>query len=107
MKTQPFAKPLDFADNEHQPLIKPSVSRCLHSGCVTLQPGEEVGVHSTKHYEEMLVILSGSGEGRIEGRKPLSLTAPMIAYIPPHTEHNVVNTGTEIMRYIYVVTEVE
>ena len=107
MSSGSFVKPLNFADRAHQPLLEPPASRCLHAGFVTLQPGAEVGVHSTKHYEEMLVILSGSGEGRIAGREPLKLTALQIAYISPHTEHNVVNTGAEVLRYVYVVTEVE
>ena len=105
--TEPFGKPLNFADSAYQPLLEPPASHRLNAGFVTLAPGEAVGVHSTKHYEEMLVILSGSGEGRIAGHEPLPLTAPQIAYIPPHTEHNVVNTGTEVMRYVYVVTDVE
>lgn len=75
----------------------------MRSGFVTLKPGESVGRHSTAGNEETLVILRGRGEAVIEGGPKLTLVAPMAAYIPPASHHNVTNTGTEPLQYVYVV----
>jgi mannose-6-phosphate isomerase-like protein (cupin superfamily) len=75
----------------------------MRSGFVRLKPGESVGWHSTEGNEESLVILHGSGAAMIEGAKDLGFKAPQLIYIPPATRHNVRNTGTEILEYVYVV----
>jgi len=75
----------------------------MRSGLVVLQPGKDCGWHSTDNYEEMIICLAGAGEVRSEGGPPRALAAGQYAYNPPHSRHNVVNTGSEAMRYIYVV----
>jgi mannose-6-phosphate isomerase-like protein (cupin superfamily) len=75
----------------------------LRSGFVRLKPGATVGWHTTGQNEETLVILHGKGEAQIEGAAAMPIGEKMIAYIPPATRHNVKNTGTEPLEYVYVV----
>jgi mannose-6-phosphate isomerase-like protein (cupin superfamily) len=75
----------------------------MRSGFVRLKPGETVGWHTTGEHEEALVILRGRGEARIEGEAALPVASAMEVYIPPATRHNVANTGSEMLEYVYVV----
>jgi len=75
----------------------------MRSGFVRLKPGETVGWHTTGHNEEALVILHGEGAALIEGRPEQKFCAPALAYIPPQTRHNVSNTGSQVLEYVYVV----
>ena len=75
----------------------------MRSGFVRLKPGETVGWHLTGQHEEALVILRGEGVALIDGHPKQAFVAPALAYIPPETRHNVQNTGTEILEYVYVV----
>ncbi len=79
----------------------------MHAGRVVLQSGETVGTHNTENYEEILIILHGSGEMVITGSAPLKLVTNSVAYCPPHTEHNVKNTGDCPLAYIYVASIAE
>jgi len=79
----------------------------MRSGLVRLAPGKTCGWHSTGQHEEALVILHGQGQARIKGKASHSLVAPMLTYIPPATEHNVENTGTGWLEYVYVVAPVQ
>lgn len=49
------------------------------------------------------MILHGAGSASIDGQASRGFTAPASVYIPPATKHNVTNTGTELLEYIYVV----
>lgn len=75
----------------------------MRSGFVRLAPGKSVGWHSTGANEESLVILRGEGEALVEGQPKRSFAAPHFVYIPPATRHNVANTGSEVLEYVYVV----
>jgi mannose-6-phosphate isomerase-like protein (cupin superfamily) len=75
----------------------------MRSGFVRLKPGETVGWHTTGKNEESLVILHGQGEALIDGQAKKPFVAPAFVYIPPATRHNVANTGTEALEYVYVV----
>lgn len=93
---------------EYQRLLagKPQTSG-MRSGRVYLEPGETCGRHSTEQHEEMLVFLSGKGAALIGEQESLfEVGEGKVSYIPPHTIHNVKNTGTEPLVYIYCVTPV-
>lgn len=77
----------------------------MKSGRVYLEPGADCGVHSTEDKEEQLVFLQGEGTADIAGEK-LAVGAGQICYIPPQTEHNIINTGTEPLAYIFCVCPV-
>ncbi len=78
-------------------------TRGMRSGSVRLKPGESVGWHSTGQNEEALTILRGKGAANIADHADVPLQANMLAYIPPGTRHNVTNTGSELLEYVWVV----
>lgn len=86
------------------PLLKgaPQTSG-MRGGSVKLKPGESVGWHSTSQNEEALVILHGSGVAKVEGQFDVPLKENVMAYIPPATRHNVTNTGSALLEYVWVV----
>lgn len=77
----------------------------MKSGRVYLEPGYDCGVHSTENKEEQLVFLRGRGIAEI-GNEKLEVGAGKICYIPPQTEHNIINTGNEPLVYIFCVAPV-
>ena len=81
----------------------PGLAEGMRSGVVSLEPGRAVGRHSTRAREELIVVLEGSGELRVDGGDAVPLEAGAGAYVPPEQEHDVVNTGTGPLCYVYVV----
>ena len=103
---QPRSIPLPSADKKYTELLGgPPETVSMRSGCVELLPGESIGLHSTGENEEMLVTLSGSGELCSPGTDPLQMHSGCVLYNPPHTPHDVINTGDHPLRYIYVVAK--
>ena len=101
---RPLAIHLDPAATGYTPVLSgPPASVGLRSGYVVLAAGTSVGRHSTERYEEVIVVLGGAGELRLTGHPPLALREGTVAYSPPDTEHDVLNTGTVPLRYLYVV----
>ncbi len=90
---------------EYQELLRGSPQTCgMRAGRVCLQPGQDCGQHSTQAHEEMLTFLAGSGVGLIgDEQDKYEVAAGKIAYIPPHTTHNIKNNGSEPLVYIYCV----
>ena len=94
-------------DAEHQELLDGKPQTCgMRSGRVHLQPGETCGQHSTGQHEEMLVFLSGQGLALIGENNSFRVGEGKVSYIPPHTTHNIKNTGTKPLVYIYCVVPV-
>ena len=83
----------------------PPQTASMHSSLVVLLPSKSVGKHSTEHYEEALIVLAGSGEMRITGGETLQLKPNTVAYCPPNTEHDVINTSSQPLRYLYIVAK--
>ena len=77
----------------------------MHSGYMVLAPSKSVGKHSTRGYEEAVIVLSGAGEMRITGGPTFTLAPYTVAYCPPLTEHDVINTGADTLRYIWLVAK--
>lgn len=86
-------------------LAGPPETSTMRSGLVTLAPMKSVGKHSTEEFEELVIILDGQAEMKITGGGTLRLAKGFAAYCPPRTEHDVLNVGTDTLRYIYVVAE--
>jgi mannose-6-phosphate isomerase-like protein (cupin superfamily) len=104
----PKVIPVDAKATEYVRLLGgPPETVTMRSGLVVLESGQSVGTHNTENYEEALVVLEGVGKMVITGGPELSLNASTMAYCPPRTEHNVTNTGTGPMRYIYIVANAE
>ena len=100
----PFVLSLPADGVEYHEILKPPQSVAMRSGLVVLDCGEEVGSHSTRANEELLVVLDGIGEVEIEGENVQKIQKGCVAYIPPATVHNVFNVGTEPLRYLYIVS---
>jgi len=104
----PKSMSLDTKSARYIPVLSgPPESYALNSGSIRLAPGESVGKHSTEDYEELVIVLEGEGE-MVSGsgtRQPMK--ANYAYYNPPHTEHDVRNTGKGVLRYVYVVTKVK
>ena len=86
-------------------IIKPPATNRLRSGLVVLKEGQSVGLHNTGSYEELLIILEGEGDFLITGQNPIHIEKGVSLYCPPYNEHNVMNTGKGILKYVYVVTK--
>jgi mannose-6-phosphate isomerase-like protein (cupin superfamily) len=78
----------------------------MRSGRVYLSPGQACGLHSTKDREELLVFLDGEGELIIGQDKSYQVGKGKVCYIPPQTDHDVKNTGSEPLVYVYGVAPV-
>ena len=104
---QPLTLPLKCAGGDCPLLQGIPQTAGMRSGFVRLKPGESVGRHTTGQNEEALVVLRGRGEARIKGQPGRAFAAPTLVYIPPATRHNVANTGTELLEYVYVVAPVK
>ena len=105
-ETRPHAKVVALAagGKNYLPLLSgPPESVTMKSGLVVLSPGESVGKHTTGQHEELLVILEGRGKMTFADGSNLPVEANHVLYCPPDTEHNVTNTGTHVLRYVYVV----
>lgn len=103
---QPSAKvvALDTHGKDYLQLLGgPPESVTMRSGLVELAPQHSVGKHSTGHNEEILVVLEGWGEMIFTDRASLPVEANHALYCPPLTEHDVKNTGSGVLRYVYVV----
>ena len=102
-KPQPFTLPLDCPGGYCALLQGAPQTSGMRSGLVRLKPGESIGEHTTGKNEESLVVLHGQGEARIEGHPAIPFRAPALVYVPTASRHNVENTGTELLEYVYVV----
>jgi len=95
---------LESLGKDYLPVLSgPPESVTMKSGLVVLAPGKSVGKHSTGQNEELLVVLEGQGEMTFRDGSKLPVKANSALYCPPETEHNVTNTGTGLLRYVYVV----
>ncbi len=68
---------------------------------MSIPAGGEVGSETHTYTEQTLFFLSGRGEA-ILGGKVLQVSAGDVVVVPPGTEHNFINTGTEPLK-IYTV----
>ena len=85
-------------------LSGPPSSIRMKSGLVVLAPGKSVGKHSTQDHEEMVIVLEGRGQMLLSNGTRVDISPEAASYSPPGTEHDVVNTGEGVLRYIYVVS---
>ncbi|MFQ6034537.1 MAG: cupin domain-containing protein [Sedimentisphaerales bacterium] len=101
---------MDLNDTpEYQQLLEGKPQTCgMRSGRVYLQPGQSIGPHSTEVHEELLVFLCGKGTALIGPEQTaFEIGQGKVCYIPPYTIHNMKNTGTEPLVYIYCVAPIK
>ncbi|MCX6144196.1 MAG: cupin domain-containing protein [Ignavibacteriales bacterium] len=105
-KAKPLVVQLNGESVDYQKVLAgPPQTVSMESGLVVLAPAKSVGKHSTKSYEEAVIVFAGTGEMRITGAQTLKLKPNVVAYCPPLTEHDVVNTGSVPLRYLYIVAK--
>jgi mannose-6-phosphate isomerase-like protein (cupin superfamily) len=105
-KAKPLIVELNRESVDYQKVLAgPPQTVSMESGLVVLAPAKSVGRHSTKSYEEAVIVIAGTGEMRIAGGQTLRLKPNVVAYCPPLTEHDVVNTGSVPLRYLYVIAK--
>ena len=68
-----------------------------------LEPGGEVGEHTTETGQELIVILEGTATV-IAGGERGEATAPSEVLIPINTVHNVKNESSKLLKYVYIVS---
>ncbi len=103
---KPHAKVVELdshGKNYLQVLAGPPESVTMKSGLEVLAPNQSVGKHSTGQHEELLVVLEGRGVMTFKDGSKLDVQANHALYCPPETEHNVTNTRSGLLRYVYVV----
>jgi quercetin dioxygenase-like cupin family protein len=106
IQPQPKLITLHLDSTSYQEIFEgPPATVGMYSGLVTIKPGETAGHHNTKSYEEMLVIINGEGEIVFESGNNFKLKYGVVAYCPPKTEHDVKNTGTVPLKYIYIASK--
>ncbi|HZP62466.1 MAG TPA: cupin domain-containing protein [Terriglobales bacterium] len=100
--------PLASSGKDVTPVLTgPPETATMKSGYVVLAPGKSVGKHSTEHNEELLVVFEGQGEMVFRDGSKVPVNANTAVYCPPQTEHNVTNTGSGALRYVYVVAHAQ
>ena len=99
---RPFVIELNDAQEYQRLLPGAPATYGMKSGRVYLKPGAECGEHSTKGSEEQLVFLEGEGTAIIAD-KTMQVGKGMVVYIPPETVHNIKNTGSVPLVYIFCV----
>jgi mannose-6-phosphate isomerase-like protein (cupin superfamily) len=102
-----FVRSLPADSIKYHEILSSNQSVSMKSGLVCLQPGENVGSHNTGNREELLIILNGMGEIETEGSGRRKINQGCVAYVPPNTQHNVFNSNSELLRYLYIVASVE
>lgn len=106
-ESKPAARAIGLTQKSvgYQELLSgPPLSVGMKSGLVVLAPGKSVGKHSTEDHEEIVIVLEGRGQMVLKDGRRVDISPQSAAYSPPGTEHDVVNTGTGLLRYIYVVS---
>ncbi len=95
---------IDPSENCYRRLFDPRTETMgIKAGSVVLMPAESVGRHSTESSEEILIVLDGEGRFHRAGGAAIPMEKGSLVYCPPNTEHDVENTGSIPLRYIFVV----
>jgi mannose-6-phosphate isomerase-like protein (cupin superfamily) len=79
-----------------------SKAKGLRSGFVVLKSKESVGLHNTGPSEEVIFIIKGSGLVCFGKKNSVKIKKDSFVYIPPKMPHNVINTGKNLLKYIYI-----
>ena len=64
---------------------------------MSLKPGEEIGLELHPDTTQFIRVVSGHGEAILHS-SPIRLYPGMALFIPAGTEHNVINTGSRLLK---------
>jgi putative monooxygenase len=76
-------------------------SQNLSMGINETYPGGAVPEHVHATEEEVNFFLSGRGKFLAEGRE-IAIEPGVCIYIPPGISHQIVNTGDEVVRFVWI-----
>lgn len=82
--------PLNFGPAEHM---------CF--GVADFPPNQHAPAHVHEESEEILYVLTGSGEFYFDG-SPEMIEPGMCIYVPPGVTHSINNTSDDVLKVIYV-----
>jgi oxalate decarboxylase/phosphoglucose isomerase-like protein (cupin superfamily) len=71
-------------------------------GIVELAVGKGHERHNHPGSEEIIYVVSGSGEQMVDDQEPVKVSAGASIYIPADVYHSTLNTGTEPLKLIVV-----
>ncbi|MGQ9629460.1 MAG: cupin domain-containing protein [bacterium] len=72
-------------------------------GMVAIPPGAEGGLHSHDGVDEVWYIVSGSGRVQV-GDEMAEIGPETVIYGPPGLPHQLINTGNEVLKAIWVIS---
>ncbi|MBX2866676.1 cupin domain-containing protein [Candidatus Kaiserbacteria bacterium] len=73
---------------------------------MTLQPGEDIGLETHEEHDQFIRVEAGTGEAVLNGvSHPVADGFAIV--IPAGTEHNVKNTGSDVLRLYTLYTPPE
>jgi len=98
---------LESKEKYQRLLSRDSDTSGIKVGHVILSSSENIGVHTTGEREEVIVILKGKGEASIGKNDVVNIKKNEVLYIPPQTEHDVKNTGSGILEYIFITSQTQ
>ena len=77
-------------------------SQNLAMGVNETYPGGMVPEHAHDKEEEVMFFVSGTGKFVSEGTKEIPLEPGVCIYNPPGKPHKIINTGDEILRFVWI-----
>lgn len=103
LNRQPALRNISLAQNSHeQELLLPPLTETLVAGAVTLLPRAELRQVATDA-EGVLVNQVGAGEARFGDGTTVRFSGPCVIYCPMGRPQSVVNTGTSVLRFVFIV----
>jgi mannose-6-phosphate isomerase-like protein (cupin superfamily) len=73
---------------------------------MALQPGEEIGMEVHPEHDQFIRFEKGSGKMIMDGKESV-VSDGFAVVIPAGTEHNVINTSSEVMKLYTIYTPPE
>ena len=85
-------------------LLSPKIhgtSKLIGMGLVTVPSGESGNPHHHQNEQETWYIISGNGKLKI-GKEEIKLEPDMVVVAPAGVEHQILNTGDEILKALFI-----
>ena len=94
---------LDLPGRNWKKLVSPEDGQCQNMilGLVSFPPGSDPGTHSHANEEEIIYVISGTGETKV-GDSVYPLEPGVAVFTEPGVEHGVKNTGGQSLVLISV-----
>ena len=98
---------INLDENLFQNIIDHPESSAVKLTLVTLKPEEHRLNKSDEQHEVMIVTLAGNGIVKIKHKEEkdeiLNISTRDLAYCPPGTAFDIIDSGTETLKYLYII----